>query len=243
MLCDAFGQTVSRTGTNPLPFGFEAGAGYQSDADSGLTLVGNRYYDGAVGRFLQPDPSGQEDNEYAYAENNPVSNDDPDGLQGTVRQHPKQVGNGAPHKKKKKGKGKGQPNASPGKYKTAEEATKNAIRNTNRRSIKENREFAGCIYRRSDGIYEYMAPSRGTVDRSYFNSVPYDTTLVGLYHTHGANDPRYDSEFYSDIDKDTSDADNVPSYMGAPSGRIYKYTPIPGHPRQGTVKQIGEGGL
>ena len=110
LLCDAFGQTVSRTGTNPLPFGFEAGAGYQSDADSGLTLVGNRYYDGAVGRFLQPDPSGQEDNEYAYAENNPVSNDDPDGLQGTVRQHPKPVGNGAPHKKKPKGKGKGKAN-------------------------------------------------------------------------------------------------------------------------------------
>ena len=116
LLCDAFGQTVSRTGTNPLPFGFEAGAGYQSDADSGLTLVGNRYYDGAVGHFLQPDPSGQEDNEYAYAENNPVSNDDPDGLQGTVRQHPKPVGNGAPHKKKPKGKGKGKRK---GKSKTA----------------------------------------------------------------------------------------------------------------------------
>ena len=77
---DAFGQTVLRTGTNPLPFGFEADAQYQSDADSGLTLVGNRYYDPAIGRFLQPDPSGQEDNDYAYAANNPLSNNDRNGL-------------------------------------------------------------------------------------------------------------------------------------------------------------------
>ena len=78
---DAFGNTVSQSGAISGPFGFEADAQYQTDNDSGLTLVGNRYYDAAVGRFIQPDPSGAEDNEYAYADNNPLSNDDPDGLQ------------------------------------------------------------------------------------------------------------------------------------------------------------------
>ena len=90
---DAFGQVVSQTSANSSPFGFAADAGYQTDSDSGLTLVGNRYYDAAIGRFLQPDPSGQEENDYAYAANNPLSNDDPDGLQN-------KPGKGAEHKNK-----------------------------------------------------------------------------------------------------------------------------------------------
>ncbi len=77
---DAFGNTVQQAGTLTGPFGFEADAQYQTDADSGLTLVGNRYYDSAVGRFIQPDPSGQEENEYAYAKNNPISFNDRSGL-------------------------------------------------------------------------------------------------------------------------------------------------------------------
>ena len=78
---DAFGVTVGHTGSNPLPFGFEADAQYQLDSDSSLLLVGNRYYDPVIGRFIPPDPSGEEDNEYAYADNNPLSFNDPDGLQ------------------------------------------------------------------------------------------------------------------------------------------------------------------
>ena len=77
---DAFGNTMQQSGTLTGSFGFEADAQYQTDGDSGLLLVGNRYYDPAIGRFLQPDPSGEEDNEYAYADNNPLSFDDPDGL-------------------------------------------------------------------------------------------------------------------------------------------------------------------
>jgi uncharacterized protein RhaS with RHS repeats len=39
-----------------------------------------RYYDPNIGRFSQPDPSGQEKNPYLYAEGDPVNRIDPSGL-------------------------------------------------------------------------------------------------------------------------------------------------------------------
>ncbi len=114
---DAFGNTVQQAGTLSGPFGFEADAQYQTDNDSGLTLVGNRYYDSAVGRFLQPDPSGQEENEYAYASNNPLSFNDPDGLTNgpNKNQHPGKTGT-------RKGKGK------KGKAKVADPTPKKPVK-------------------------------------------------------------------------------------------------------------------
>ena len=66
ILFDAFGMTVSRTGTTPTPFGFVGGAQFQTDADSGLMLLGYRYYDSSIGRFISEDPIQAEDNWYAY---------------------------------------------------------------------------------------------------------------------------------------------------------------------------------
>jgi hypothetical protein len=40
----AFGMTVSRTGSTATPFGFVGAGQYQSDADSGLMLLGHRMY-------------------------------------------------------------------------------------------------------------------------------------------------------------------------------------------------------
>ena len=80
ILYDAFGMTVSRTGTTPTPFGFVGGAQYQTDADSGLMLLGHRYYDASVGRFISSDPIQAGDNWYAYCENNPLKSIDPSGL-------------------------------------------------------------------------------------------------------------------------------------------------------------------
>ena len=41
--------------------------------------LGARYYDPAIGRFTQPDPSGAETNMYAYADANPINSSDPGG--------------------------------------------------------------------------------------------------------------------------------------------------------------------
>ena len=42
--------------------------------------MGARYYDPRIGRFTQPDPSGQETNPYLYAAGDPVNQIDPTGL-------------------------------------------------------------------------------------------------------------------------------------------------------------------
>jgi RHS repeat-associated protein len=80
VLYDAFDMTVSRTGTTATPFGFVGAQGYQSDADSGLQLLGHRYYDPSIGRFLSSDPAQAGTNWYAYTENNPLGGTDPSGL-------------------------------------------------------------------------------------------------------------------------------------------------------------------
>ena len=80
ILYDGFGMTVSRTGTTPTPFGFGANSQYQTDYDSGLMLLGHRYYDASIGRFITRDPAKDGRNWYAYCENNPLNRVDPTGL-------------------------------------------------------------------------------------------------------------------------------------------------------------------
>jgi RHS repeat-associated protein len=76
---DAFGNTVSSSGTWQGPFGYAGSFGYQEDPN-GLKLLGHRYYDSATGRFITSDPIGAGSNWYAYAGNDPVSGTDPAGL-------------------------------------------------------------------------------------------------------------------------------------------------------------------
>ena len=77
---DAFGNLLSLAGSTPTPFDFAESEGYQADGDCGLTLVGHRYYDSSTGRFLTRDPTGDGRNWFNYADSNPISNTDPDGL-------------------------------------------------------------------------------------------------------------------------------------------------------------------
>ena len=81
---DAFGNSVSRIGTNPTAFAWNVSSGYPSDGDSGLKLLGHRYYDSRTGRFISQDPSGAGNNWYAYADNDPMNENDPSGLDGEL---------------------------------------------------------------------------------------------------------------------------------------------------------------
>ncbi|RYG23828.1 hypothetical protein EON82_12800 [bacterium] len=76
---DAFGMLLASTGTPQGPFGFAGGHGYQEDADSGLKLLGHRYYDSSTGRFLTRDPARDGRNWYGYCDNNPLGSVDPSG--------------------------------------------------------------------------------------------------------------------------------------------------------------------
>jgi len=77
---DAFGNSVSRFGTNPAGYAWNVSSGYQSDGDSGLKLLGHRYYDSRTGRFISQDPAGDGDNWYGYCDNDPIGKTDPSGL-------------------------------------------------------------------------------------------------------------------------------------------------------------------
>ncbi|MGW7399425.1 RHS repeat-associated core domain-containing protein, partial [Streptomyces cyaneofuscatus] len=69
-------QRATTTEQVPQPYRFAGG--YQDP--TGLYHFAARYYDPNIGRFTTPDPSGQEENPYLYAEGDPVNRIDPTGL-------------------------------------------------------------------------------------------------------------------------------------------------------------------
>jgi len=77
---DSFGIQKSSSGSTSSPFGFVGAAGYQQDSDSGLMLLGHRYYDSSTGRFLTRDPVKDGRNWYGYCGNNPNYWIDPTGF-------------------------------------------------------------------------------------------------------------------------------------------------------------------
>jgi RHS repeat-associated protein len=77
---DAFGLTVSSSGSTPTPFGFAGQHGYQTDSETGLMRLGHRYYDSSTGRFISRDPIHDGYNWFTYCDNDPVNVIDPEGL-------------------------------------------------------------------------------------------------------------------------------------------------------------------
>ena len=75
---DAFG-VASHTGPSTTQKGFVGGADYQEDGESSLKLLGHRYYDPEIGRFISRDPAFAGRNWYAYCDNDPVNYVDADG--------------------------------------------------------------------------------------------------------------------------------------------------------------------
>ncbi|OUD03132.1 Wall-associated protein [Streptomyces swartbergensis] len=76
----AYGPTglPRATPTEAVPQPFRYSGAYHDP--TGLYKMGHRYYDPQLGRFTQPDPSGQEKNPYLYAGGDPINNSDPTGL-------------------------------------------------------------------------------------------------------------------------------------------------------------------
>jgi RHS repeat-associated protein len=115
-------------------------------------------------------------------------------------------------------------------YSTKDIAGANAINDINYTSIKAGAEYAGRIYSNPNGTFSYTAPVKGTLAGS--NPGPIGPNNVGDYHTHGANDPGYDNENFSNPGDITGiTADNAASpggnigYLGTPMGVIKKYDP------------------
>ena len=84
---DSFGKLIGSTGTLTNPFQF---TGREFDQETGLYNYRFRYFDPTIGRFLSEDPilfDGGIDF-YRYAENNPVTEADPLGLDTKVCYYP-----------------------------------------------------------------------------------------------------------------------------------------------------------
>ena len=82
---DPWGKIISSSGTladiNPLRY-----RGYYYDTETGFYYLQSRYYDPAIGRFINADSYASTDatgllstNMFAYCENDPVNKSDPDG--------------------------------------------------------------------------------------------------------------------------------------------------------------------
>ena len=82
-LYNAYGKRLSGGGTGDDPYGFAGMSAAYTDSETGLSLLGQRFYDPSVSRFLNRDPIGYAGgmNLYRYAGNNPVMNMDPSGLE------------------------------------------------------------------------------------------------------------------------------------------------------------------
>lgn len=78
---DAWGNDLTDPSSSiPNPFRYVGRLGYYADKDSGLMLLGVRYYNASVGRFWSLDPRKDGRNWYKYVENNPSNKQDPSGL-------------------------------------------------------------------------------------------------------------------------------------------------------------------
>jgi RHS repeat-associated protein len=84
-LFDAWGarqvSTSDPTAASDPYSGYNTAAGYVTDWETGLQLLGHRYYDPATGRFLNRDPISMAGgvNVYVYVANQPMGQSDPNG--------------------------------------------------------------------------------------------------------------------------------------------------------------------
>jgi len=81
---DAWGNLLASSGPWKSPFGSAGQFGNQEEQDTGLKLLGHRYYDSSTGRFLTRDPANDGRNWYNYCDNNPVGAIDASGLRRLV---------------------------------------------------------------------------------------------------------------------------------------------------------------
>lgn len=167
-----------------------------------------RYYNAASGTWASDDPIGFAggSNFTQFVNNNPLRFVDPFGLCGEDQGSP----------------------GTAGRYKSGREAGTKAVQNINPRSVKEDREYAGMIYRNKDGSYDYTEPRPGERHRSNFGNprdLASDQEFVGIYHTHGKDSWRYDDWTFSNRDKRVAELHKVPSYLGTPHDAVLEYDP------------------
>jgi len=76
---DAWGNGLSSSGSTTNALRYVGRENYYTDAQSGLMMLGVRYYDATNAKFLSSDPEQDDTNWYTYVQDNPARQSDPTG--------------------------------------------------------------------------------------------------------------------------------------------------------------------
>jgi len=215
---EAISEAACKAGIrNPIRF-----QGQYLDDETGLHYNRYRYYDPYSGYFVSPDPIGLLGglNGHAYAPN-PVQWVDPLGLKSNKCTQPKS-----------------------GRFSSADAAAKAALLRYNDKSIRDNREYGGLIYKTPNGRYDFTRASKGDMDgvnpwEFGEGRIPKCAEEAGYWHTHGSysdrngnpttkNKDAFNSDNFSQRDRDVGDMmgqgkAEYKGYVGTPSGAFKGY--------------------
>jgi RHS repeat-associated protein len=185
---DEFGRVTEDTNPGYMPFGF---AGGLYDSQTGLVRFGARDYDSETGRWTSKDPilfGGGDTNLFGYTWNDPINFIDSGGL------------------------------AAGDIYPSQEAAGVAAVQDINPKSMREDHEYYGFIYKSGKG-FTYTSAAKAPTSGGGSVSCPKGVTPNALYHTHGGvPNPGY--ELFSSDDFSTATSKGINSYLGTPSGKI-----------------------
>ncbi len=110
------------------------------------------------------------------------------------------------------------------RFQSQNAAARQVLDEVNPRSIAQNREWGGYIYRRADGSYSSTAAVQGSPASvslpSPDSAVPGNSAASATYHTHAAFDPRYDNENFSPQDLLSDITFGLDGYLGTPQGQF-----------------------
>jgi hypothetical protein len=134
-----------------------------------------------------------------------------------------------------------------GRFATSDGAAKAAVMRYNDKSIRDNVEYGGLVYRTPDGKYDYTKATRGEKDTvnpwdPSSPSIPKCAQEVAYWHTHGDHSDRngnrttrakdyYASNDFSPEDKTAAktgmkhDDPDYRAYLGTPSDGYKGYSP------------------
>ncbi|MGI9317257.1 MAG: DUF4329 domain-containing protein [bacterium] len=97
----------------------------------------------------------------------------------------------------------------------------------NPRSVKENREIGGYIYRTKNGTYALTKYFYGNHGNIVFpppaEEVPKGAIVTASWHTHGASMPNIVSETFSPQDIKLNQKFSIDGYLGTPKGQFKHY--------------------
>jgi hypothetical protein len=110
-------------------------------------------------------------------------------------------------------------------FSDADECAIAALDEINPLSIKKNGEFAGRIYRKSDGFFYFTRPIKGKRDTSAPPPFIHGAANVGVYHTHSGNFDEADESFSSQ-DMLKANMAREYSWLETPHQRILRFTPL-----------------